>query len=194
MNSYIPAVHDNGILLFFEIDGNNHSLRDFMFDTSNRLVFFLCDFNDQRHRTPQVDITSRKSQKSLVKQIGLEVDNEVAVTIIQCDYFAGDNFDEHDVDFLKLYKASELSSSHIDGLWKVSESRRERKLVTRTLEFNERPPKRKNCSRLVFTRGLVTLSSKEYWSVDCQKLALSTSGIINVPDPGEEGHIFVFEN
>lgn len=191
LNPYpTPSALSKGISIYFEIDNQDDSLRDFVFDTSNRLVFLLCDFNSEYCSDSD---TTNESQESLNEQ-SEEGDEILQVTIIQTNYFTEFYPDEHNVDVIKLYNAPR-SLSYMEDFYKRSEHRKKEKPVKRaSLVLDEGlTNERTHHSRLVFTRSLAARSSKDYWTLDCQKLALSTSGIINVPDPGEEGHIFVFK-
>lgn len=186
VNPCLPAVCDNKILLLLSID-DDHALCDFMFNDFHRFVLFICDF-DQQRCTSLLNVTDRNLLEEQIR-----VDNKAAhVTVVQRNYYCSIE-DDQDMEY-PSFRAPTEWKEHIQNLWILEEERREGGSDIPTLEFDEGPSETKQSPRLVFTRSLVWLPPNEYRSMKCDKLALSTSGIIYVPNPGEEGHIFVFEN
>lgn len=186
VNPYLPAVCGNRILASFTI-GDDIALSDFTFDQHGRSVLFIYDF-DQQRCTSLLNSTDR----SLLEE-QIRVDNKDAqVAVVQRNYYCSIEDDE-DMEY-PMFKAPQEWRDYLQNRWKIEEKRREGDSDPLILEFDEGPSETKESPRLVFTRSLVWLPPDEYRSMNHLNLALSTSGIVYVPDPGKEGHIFVFEN
>lgn len=185
LNPHLPTVCDSRVLLFLNFE-DDKSLAEFAIGPSfDHYVLYLCDFDQNRC------LNLLKDRSSLEEQIGAG-DGDAQVTFVHRNYYVSIEGEE-DMEYPKSEAPGEWQE-HLQDIRKTREARADGHLKTPVLEFDEGPSELREKPRLVFTRSLVWLPYDKCRNMSQDQLALSSCGIVCIPNIDGEGHILVFDS
>lgn len=191
----LPSISDNRLLVALRIE-DNEAYDKFAIKAPHEpypTIIFLYDFDETRCKDLcNLSPVGRTALESRLR----EENSNVQVSIVERN-FSVTTEEEEDREWPDAEQEPEPDAwtSHVQELYEIGEQRKDGTAETPLLDFDEAPASRKAIPRIFFTKSAVWLpEDANIRGIYPGNLALTTSGIVHLPDVGKEGHFFFFGN